>query len=110
MNVGQLLDNLRGGVQVQDTLVDAHLEAVPSVGTLTTRGLADQQLQSLGGHSHRSSHLETHVHSLLLELSAQLLHGIDLSGGNSDADSVDCLLFSSLSILKDRDNNIMDLV
>jgi hypothetical protein len=31
-----LLDNLGGGVQVDETLVDPHLESVPSLGTLTT--------------------------------------------------------------------------
>ena len=32
---GDLLDDLGGGVQVDDTLVDPHLELVPSLGTLT---------------------------------------------------------------------------
>jgi len=32
-----LLDDLGGGVQVDETLVDPHLESVPSLGTLTTR-------------------------------------------------------------------------
>ena len=32
---GNLLDNLRGGVQVDDALVDSHLELVPGLGTLT---------------------------------------------------------------------------
>ena len=31
-----LLDDLGGGVQVDETLVDPHLESVPSLGTLTT--------------------------------------------------------------------------
>ena len=31
-----LLDNLGGGVQVDETLVDPHLESVPGLGTLTT--------------------------------------------------------------------------
>ena len=32
---GDLLDDLGGGVQVDDTLVDPHLELVPGLGTLT---------------------------------------------------------------------------
>lgn len=32
-----LLDNLAGGVEVDQTLVDLQLEAIPGLGTLTTR-------------------------------------------------------------------------
>ena len=32
---GDLFDDLRGRVQVDDALVDSHLEFVPSLGTLT---------------------------------------------------------------------------
>merc|ERR1719350_1768341 len=36
---GDLLDDLGGRVQVDDTLVDPHLEIVPGLGTLTARSL-----------------------------------------------------------------------
>lgn len=40
---------VRRGVDVLDqALVDAHLVAVPGLGTLTTRGLASGDLQDLG--------------------------------------------------------------
>lgn len=42
------LDNLGGGVQVDEALVDAQLEHVPGLGTLTARGLAGGDLQVLG--------------------------------------------------------------
>ena len=32
---GDLLDDLGGGMQVDDALVDSHLELVPCLGTLT---------------------------------------------------------------------------
>lgn len=35
-----LLDDLGGGGQVDKALVDAHLEEIPGLGTLTARGLA----------------------------------------------------------------------
>lgn len=35
-----LLDDLGGGGQVDEALVDAHLEEIPGLGTLTARGLA----------------------------------------------------------------------
>ena len=56
---GDLLDSLRGGVQIDDALVYAHLPAVPGVGTLTARGLADSQAQHLGGHADGTAHLQT---------------------------------------------------
>lgn len=43
-----MLHRVRGGVQVDDALVDAHLEAVPRVGALTAGGLARRDLQHLG--------------------------------------------------------------
>ena len=36
---GDLLDDLGGGVQVDDPLVDAHLEAVPRLRALSAGGL-----------------------------------------------------------------------
>lgn len=46
---GDVLDGVGGGVQVDDALVDAHLEAVPRVGALTAGGLARRDLEHLGG-------------------------------------------------------------
>ena len=43
-----LLDDLGGGVQVDETLVDPHLESVPSLGTLTT-GTALREQEIDGG-------------------------------------------------------------
>lgn len=33
---GDVLDNVSGSVEVDETLVDPHLESVPGLGTLTT--------------------------------------------------------------------------
>lgn len=44
-----LLDNLGGGVEVDEALVDAHLKGVPGLGALTAGGLAGGDLQVLGG-------------------------------------------------------------
>ena len=44
-----LLDDLGGGVQVDQALVDAHLIGIPSLGTLTARSLTGGDLQVLGG-------------------------------------------------------------
>ena len=47
-----LLHDLRGAVQVDDTLVDTHLVTIPSLGTLTTGGFAGGDAESLGGDAH----------------------------------------------------------
>lgn len=80
-------------MEVQDALVDAHLEAIEGVGTLTARRLADQELEDLGGHSDGARHLQVLLKSLVLELSAHLLHSLHVSGGQGDADAVDDIAF-----------------
>jgi hypothetical protein len=46
---GDLLDDLGRRGEVDEALVDAHLEAVPGLGTLTTGRLAGGVLEELGG-------------------------------------------------------------
>ena len=46
---GDLLDNLGGGVEIDHTLVDPHLELVPGLGSLSARSLTGGDTQSLGG-------------------------------------------------------------
>ena len=65
-----LLHDLGGGVQVQDALVDAHLEAVPGVGSLTAGRLAGHDLELLGGQAHGAGHLELLLHRSLLQVRA----------------------------------------
>lgn len=45
-------------MQVDESLVDLHLETVPGVGTLTAWGFADFQDQAFGGHADGSGMLE----------------------------------------------------
>lgn len=53
-----LLDDLRRAVQVNESLVDSHLEAVPGFGTLTARGLARRDAHHLGRHPYWSLYLQ----------------------------------------------------
>lgn len=57
-------------MKVQDALVDAHLEAVPSVGSLSAGRLAGHDLQLLGGQAHGSRHLELLLDRALLKVRA----------------------------------------
>ena len=54
---GDLLDNLGGGVEIDHTLVDPHLELVPGLGSLSARSLTGGDTQGLGGHPHGALHL-----------------------------------------------------
>merc|ERR1711964_255403 len=94
MLMDDLLDGLRWRVKVDDTLVDAHLEPVVGVGTLTTRRLAGHDPQSLGRHADRALAHETLVLDSLDEVSADLLESLDVAGCEVDANLVDALLLS----------------
>lgn len=48
---GDLLDNLGGGVEIDESLVDSHLKVVPGLGTLTVGGLSGGDVEHLGGES-----------------------------------------------------------
>ncbi len=86
-----MLDGVRGGVQVNDPLMDAHLEAVPGVGAFTAGGLAGGDLQGLGGETDGASHFEVLVvvQGTLLEELAHLLQVLHVQGGERDPDAVD---------------------
>lgn len=64
MEVGDLVDSRDVRVQVNNTLVDAHLVSVPSLGTLTVGGLSGGDLKVLGGESDRA--LEDNLVSALV--------------------------------------------
>lgn len=48
-DAGDLLDNLRRAVKVNEAFVDPHLKPIPGFGTLTTRSLTGGDAQSLKG-------------------------------------------------------------
>ena len=84
-----LLDDLSGGVEVDEALVDAHLVCVPSLGTLTARSLTGGDLQVLGGQADGALDAELLVLGTVDELLADLLEALDVAGGEGDADLVD---------------------
>lgn len=66
------LDDLSRAVEIDDALVDAQLEAVPRLGTLTARRLACGDVQHLGGKADGAGHLalQALVLSATLQVSA----------------------------------------
>ena len=58
------IEGLHRAVEVDETLVDAHLKTVEGVGTVTARGLAGGHDKGLGGHAHGA--LDTsHIRAVL---------------------------------------------
>jgi hypothetical protein len=69
---GDLLHDLRRRVKVDQALVDAHLEAVVGVGTLTARRLARGDAERLGRQTDRALHLEALLLGTADQVSADL--------------------------------------
>lgn len=88
-------------MEVNHSLVDPHLELVPGLGTLSARSLPGGDSKHLGGHPHRSLHLQLLVLGAPDEVTADLFQGLDVPGGQSDSDAVDGdILLLTFSILK----------
>ena len=87
-------------MEVDDSLVDPHLELVPGLTTLSARSLTGGDSQGLGGHPHGSLHLQLLVLGSLDQVTADLLQGLDVAGSQSDPDAVDgSVLLHTFSIL-----------
>jgi len=86
-----LLDNLAGGVEVDETLVDLHLKSVPGLGALTTRSLTGGDLQNLGGESDGALDSQLLVLGTVDEIVAEFLQVADVRRSESDPNLVDLL-------------------
>ena len=75
-------------MQVDDALVDAHLEAVPGGGAFAARGLAGSNAGDLGREADGAGVSQALVFDALDELLGDLLEGLDLAAGERDADAV----------------------
>ena len=80
------LHGLLGGVQVDHTLEDLHLEGVPGVRTVTARGLTGGDLEGAGGQTDGSANLDLLLLGAAQELAADLLDRLAVATGQSDAD------------------------
>jgi len=66
-------------VEINNPLVDPHLELVPGLGTLSTRGLTGGDTQGLGWHAHRSLHLQLLVLGSTDQVSTDLFQRLYIS-------------------------------
>lgn len=86
---GDLLNNLGGRVQIDQTLVDSHLETVEGLGTVTTRRLTGGDTENLGGETNGTLDLELLVLGTLDKIAGDLLEVLDVTRSQSDTDTVD---------------------
>lgn len=95
-----LLHNIHWGKHVNQSLVDAHLEPVPSCGTLTTWRFTGGVPQALGGHPHWTFHRQPLVTSTFDEIIADTLKVLHLPACERDTDSLHLLCSFFLLLLR----------
>ena len=90
-----MLDGVLGSVEVDEALVDLHLEAVPGVGTVTARGLTGDVVEGAGGEADGSLDGDGVLFVALGdflgagdEVRHDLLDGSSVAGPESDANLV----------------------
>lgn len=86
-----LLNNLRRRIQINQSLVNAHLVHIPCLGTLTARGLTSGDLEDFGRETNGALNAELLGFGTLEELGADFLEGGDFAAGEGYADFVDFL-------------------
>merc|ERR1711946_703 len=82
------LNDLSRALQINDTLMNAHLVSVPSLGTFTTGSLAGGDSQNLRWHADWALNTEVLFFSGSNKLRAHFLERWNVAGGQCDADLV----------------------
>jgi hypothetical protein len=100
VDLGDVLDDGLSGVEVDEALVDAHLVAVPSVGTITARALASGDAEGAGGQADGALDLDLLVGGAAHQVADDLLQSLGVAAGQGDADLVKLSLIL-LSLLDD---------
>lgn len=85
---GDLLDNLAGGVQVDQPLVDFELVAIPCLRTLTTRGFTGGNLEDFSREANGTFNTKIFVLCAIDEFAGELLQIPDVTARQGDADFV----------------------
>lgn len=81
--ISNFLDNAGWAVDIDDSLVDSHLESVPGLGSLSAGRLTGGDLQNLGWDAHGSLGLVALVLGSGNDLSASSLECFHLSASES---------------------------
>jgi hypothetical protein len=78
--------------------VNPHLERIPGLATFTARRLPCRDLELLRGQTDRALDAEILGFGAVDKLGADLFEGLHLGGGERDADLVDFLFMSAVSM------------
>ena len=99
--VGDLFDNGAGAPDINDSLVDSHLEVIVGVGTVTARGTARCDSQDLGGDSLGTGNLVALLLGTGDDLGASVFKGLDVTAAEGHSDLVDVFVdfFALLHVL-----------
>jgi len=84
-----LLDNLAGGVQINETLVNLELITIPSLGTLTTGCLTGGDFEDFRGETDRPFHAELLILCTVDKVSREFLKVLDIAASERDTNLVD---------------------
>lgn len=76
---------------LNQSFVNLHFPQIPSLGTLAVGSLTSRDLEDLGWEANRAFDAEVLGLSTVDEFGADLLEGLDVLGGEGDADLVDFL-------------------
>ena len=86
-----LLHHLSRRIEIDQSLVNSHLEHIPGLRTLTARCLSGGDLECLGGQADGALNAEVLRLRTLEELGAHFLEGGNFATGQGDADLMDFL-------------------
>jgi len=105
-----LLDYFRRGIEVNQTLVNSHFEAIPCFTTLTAGGLASGNFQDFGGQADWALNTKLLGLSSLNQFLADFLQGGDFAAREGNADLVDFRPVAEILLgLLERHNSRSDL-
>ena len=88
-DTSNLLDDLAGGMQVNQTFVDLELVPIPSLGTFTTRSFTGGNLEHLGRETNGSFDTALFVLGSVDEIRRELLEALNVATRQGDPDFVD---------------------
>ena len=76
-------------MQVNEALVDSHLETIPCLGAFPTRCFSCSDPQGLGGHAHGPLHFQVLLLGASDQVGTHLLQRLHVAAGERDPDAVD---------------------
>ena len=90
-------------MKVQESFVDSHFKAIPSVGSFSGRRFAGSHSQELGGHADGSGDWDFLVESALFVLRTRLFKVLEVSRSQCETNAMENLLvlIGGLDILLD---------